>query len=619
MLQLVFEQVLATRSWKFAARLAQVCVAAREAVDAWRSMETTASLRLSGVDDHGLAAMARSCSRLSMLEIDMVTASCTAVCQIIQACTLLQRLSLNSCSTTARDCHAALATAAEHLSNLKHLRVETMDWHECLVTNAIGPHIQFSDMENVSREARFVSRGVSLVIKECKTLDSLDVRDAAFEPGQVLNALAKERRNLTSLHLPLNYDLPWLRQCSEPFQRAYEAFTVIRGSVLRRVFKCCTRLEALTMDRLNLEAAQALGASCPHLRVLELSVIGDKVQSLGSSAMAMDAIVSGCPSLEEVYLRQVCGPDGSFVAGAAVRRALAGSRHLQKISFRTIQTSEWFYYPAETEDDKAALRELLTGCEHLTELVLEHGYHDGLVEAVATSRPALCSLHLKDTCVSDAELAVVAEHCTSLRSLRVVEHQAELRDVSSAGLIAIAQRCPDLQAVQISRQGEDGMAGVDDDALQALMDGCPLLTKVDFIASDATDDGLVAFATACGPRLKALGLSSMDHLDGATFEHVARHCPLLTYLDLSYTSATDAALIALAEMPESQMATLSLESCVRVNVDGIRSLAKLPCLQRVNFHGLREGPLEWLRAHAQNRALQVITEEGELFSDIFVA
>ena len=98
----------------------------------------------------------------------------------------------------------------------------------------------------------------------------------------------------------------------------------------------------------------------------------------------------------------------------------------------------------------------------------------------------------------------------------------------------------------------------------------------------------------------------------------AAHTSPLTH-DLSYTSATDAALIALAEMPESQMATLSLESCVRVNVDGIRSLAKLPCLQRVNFHGLREGPLEWLRAHAQNRALQVITEEGELFSDIFVA
>ena len=598
----VFDQILATRDWRFAAHFAPVSVAASEAVDAWRDMESSLNFLATGVDGAGLAPVVR-CRRCVELILDYserrVRIPDSDLCQILQTCTAIERLTLPAPSALV------LKTVATHLSGLKHLCVVTLE------TNT--PR---------SRDPPLSVPGVTSVIAKCTALESLDLRtyyedcseykDVDSGIDRVLSALGRARLNLKELHVPLS---------------------PLSGSNLRCAFKSCTNLLALTVYTLPLVAAFALGSCCcPQLRLLHMHALcGEQLQS--STPAAMEAIVGGCRLLEDFALCNHHGQAGESppMSSPQVVRPLQGATRLQKVSLEGV-----------VEDAVDSLLEVFKLCEQLVEVKLIDCAEDGLLNGLVTARPALQALRLSSSMATDAEMIAIAEHCTSLRTLEIMDIMvAAGGHLSPAGVIACAHHCASLEVLHIHRAVDSTFTSknaLDDDALLAISHGCPLLTDVDFSPCGITDTGLESFFSACGTRLEWLRLCSSEYAMGdsvessddvdissKTYVHIVRSCPVLTRLELPGTNVTGDALCALAESPASQLTQLDLDGCEHLTVQGIRALAKLPCLQVLRCHtSLMDPPgaryryantshdllgdtLKWLVEHAQNRALYIPT------------
>lgn len=224
-----------------------------------------------------------------------------------------------------------------------------------------------------------------------------------------------------------------------------------------------------------------------------------------------------------------------------------------------------------------------------------------MLGALVQTFTALRSLHLTD-CVSvcDDTLAPLALPPRALHTLSI----AGCRAVSDAGAAHVARLGSALTSLDLSRCGELTDAGLSCIAaactqLRVLRaSGCNLLTDV----------GVRAVAADCH-ELRTLSLCDLHCI--AAIESLCSGCPALVSVDLYNAShVRDAAVQSLARLP--CLARLNLQRCRRVTDDTLLALeAHAPSLRElvVGFNKISEPGLEQLRR--ARPALRVVKQGHE--------
>uniref|UniRef100_UPI00358FA3C0 uncharacterized protein n=1 Tax=Myxine glutinosa TaxID=7769 RepID=UPI00358FA3C0 len=188
---------------------------------------------------------------------------------------------------------------------------------------------------------------------------------------------------------------------------------------------------------------------------------------------------------------------------------------------------------------------------------------------------------------SDAGLLAVAQRCPELRHLEL----AGCTRITNQGLLEVVTCCPNLEHLDVSDCPEISCVSITPEASchACLLRGRHLsIRHLDMSGcSGLSDDGLLAVALHC-PGLLHLYLRRCTNLSDAGLSSVARHCPALRELSLCDCPViTDVGLREVALGLGPSLRYLSLAHCSRLSDAGLRYLARhCPGLRYLNARGL---------------------------------
>jgi hypothetical protein len=207
--------------------------------------------------------------------------------------------------------------------------------------------------------------------------------------------------------------------------------------------------------------------------------------------------------------------------------------------------------------------------------------------------PRLTHVIMVSTNLSDVGVMTLAEQCPQLKMLDIsrceelsdasvlacVKHCRRIADVSfrwcklmtDSVVVALATGCPHLTSICFDR------CGLTDDALLGLAlhsSACPLLTRVKFSENDGvTNVGICALAKSYG-QLATVDFSFCDVSNEAVLA-LASGCPRLSRVDLAGCEAlTNEAVIALVERC-TELVHISFRDCDGITSDALIALAVL--------------------------------------------
>jgi hypothetical protein len=248
----------------------------------------------------------------------------------------------------------------------------------------------------------------------------------------------------------------------------------------------------------------ALGQRCHELKTLYITYEYTDQGDDHITDAGVRAVLQGCPKLRETDLAQSARiSDGLRVELAA------------HCNFTRVDLSKWEHTSEELAQG------VLSACPNLTELDCFH-----------------CKW------LTDATLAVCAQHCPRLESLSLWECAnvtadgvrtlvtalgSQLRRIDcpllgDEALFAVAEHCPQLLGIKCP-------PNVSDASMVALAEGCPQLTSVFLSKSNVGDPGVTALAMHC-PKLTALHLRGSSRVTIQGIRALAKHCRRLTHLEL---------------------------------------------------------------------------------------
>jgi hypothetical protein len=248
----------------------------------------------------------------------------------------------------------------------------------------------------------------------------------------------------------------------------------------------------------------ALGQRCHELKTLHITYEYTDQGDDHISDAGVRAVLQGCPKLRETDLAQ------SARISDGLRVELA-----EHYNFTHLDLSKW----ERTSEELA--QEVLSACPTLTEVDCFH-----------------CKW------LTDATLAVCAQHCPQLESLSlwactnvttdgvrtlISARGSQLRridcpQVGDDAVFAVAEHCPRLLEIKCP-------PNVSDASMVKLAEGCPQLTSVFLSKSMVGDPGVTALAMHC-PKLSALYLRGSTNVTIQGISALAKHCRLLTHLEL---------------------------------------------------------------------------------------
>jgi hypothetical protein len=207
----------------------------------------------------------------------------------------------------------------------------------------------------------------------------------------------------------------------------------------------------------------AVAQHCPHLRILRITNWQVGVHYTVWSDLLL-TVAKGCPSLEELSLSQ----EGQTVDDEAMAEIFRLCKNLASLRLESF----W-----NTSD--AMLLALARDVPRLRHLSLKYINWVGVDSRLATvviSWPLLESLCLKRTLVQDKLLFALAVHCPHLLKLWV----DDCRQVTDAGVTALAKGCRELQHVHLSHCPEFTVA-----APQAIVASCQCRDRLILTLYDA--------------------------------------------------------------------------------------------------------------------------------------
>lgn len=226
----------------------------------------------------------------------------------------------------------------------------------------------------------------------------------------------------------------------------------------------------------------------------------------------------------------------------------------------------------------AGISKLIRGCSNLLELKLS-------------------------TCkqISDQHLDELGKHCPHLRMLDLSrcdptpKHKGS-GGVTTAGLLALLEGCPDIEMLclewcaKIDSHGLEQLSilkslkwlsvsnccrAVTDAFLEAVAKGCPRLEYLDLsYCRKVTISGVRALATVC-QRLRTLNLAECyRNMDDKCVACLVQNCSTLLHLDMSYCAKiSDKSLVEISNY-SPQLQTLNVECCYEVSDPGIQAIAE---------------------------------------------
>ena len=193
-----------------------------------------------------------------------------------------------------------------------------------------------------------------------------------------------------------------------------------------------------------------------------------------------------------------------------------------------------------------ALRHLTSSCTQLRELDVarQHSEMSNVSLMIVASN---CSNLQKLTfgsggSIFDVGLAALAQGCKQLEHLEILglPGYSRSRGFTHEGVMAVARSCRLLKTLELPASRT-----LEDPALLALSQYCPLLRSLSFHGSDITDAAVAALVHGC-PQLEVVELPYARITD-ASASALAQGCPNLKTLDLLQTDVTAAGVLTLAK------------------------------------------------------------------------
>lgn len=182
------------------------------------------------------------------------------------------------------------------------------------------------------------------------------------------------------------------------------------------------------------------------------------------------------------------------------------------------------------------------------------------------------------------------------------------RNVTDAGVLAIAVACRTLQSLDLS-----GCIRLTTSGLISLLDQAPSLEAVALSGLLAAEDKVVA-AAARKPRLRRLCLNGCSKISSAALEAlVARAGSTLRELQLGYCDKLTDSVVDALVIHSPQLESLSLYGCLQLTDRAVAALARLGALRRLDLSQCRQvgdagvvalasssmavSPLQWLNLY----------------------
>ncbi|CAL9042254.1 unnamed protein product, partial [Musa banksii] len=259
----------------------------------------------------------------------------------------------------------------------------------------------------------------------------------------------------------------------------------------------------------------AVARYCSGLRKLS-------VGSCAFGAKGVDAVLRGCPLLEELSIKRLRGLHDP----SATAELVAGAASLRSVCLKGLYNAQCF-------------APLIAGCPNLKTLKLIRcsGDWDPLLKNMAARVPGVVEIHLERLQVTDSGLAALSV-CVDLEVLRLVKTP----ECTNAGLAAVADRCAHLRKVHI-----DGWRAnrIGDEGLQALARRCAGLQELVLIGVNPTSRTLELMASNCR-RLERLAFCGSDTFGDAEVACIASKCAALKKLCIKGCPISDQGMEALA-------------------------------------------------------------------------
>lgn len=428
--------------------------------------------------------------------------------------------------------------------------------------SAISRNCRFLRSLSIWNISTITDEGLLEVANGCHMLEKLDLCLCPSISNKGLIAIAENCPNLTALSIESclnigNESLQAVGRCCPKLQSiSVKDCPLIGDQGVAGLFSVASsnltkvKLQALNITDFCLPVIGHCGKSITNLTLMGLQNVSEKgfwvmgntnllkkllsltiTSCRGITDVSLKSIAQGCPNLKQMCLRKCCLVSDNGLATFV--RAVVSLESL-----------------------------ILEECNRITLL--------GFISALATCGPKFKSVSLiKCMGIKDIKLELpMISPCKSLQSLSI----KHCLGFGSASLVMVLKLCPKLQNLDLT-----GLHKITDAGLTPLVtENEAGLVKVNLNGClNVTDEVIISMARVHGGTLELLNLDGCRKITDLSLVGIAENCSLLSELDVSNCSITDAGIASLSSKEQDNLQILSLCGCSKLSNKSLPFFSKL--------------------------------------------
>lgn len=211
---------------------------------------------------------------------------------------------------------------------------------------------------------------------------------------------------------------------------------------------------------------------------------------------------------------------------------------------------------------------------------------------IAHDEALWCRIDMYRYFVSDETIVIMVSLCPFIKYIRLPDSRNA--SITDAGIVHIANNCPQLTALIASRSGST----FGDEGLIAMSEKCPQLQKMSLDSLEITNRALRSFATHL-PKLSYLSLCQVSNITNEGVAELIRSCKSLKSLALNQNRQITHACFS--GIPESSclLERFELMMC-SVRAAGVHTLQHLTRLDHLNLSECTDLTGRYLKPVVQN-------------------
>lgn len=459
-----------------------------------------------GVTNLGLSAIAHGCPSLRVLSLwNVPSIGNEGLFEIAKECHLLEKLDLCQCPSIS---NKGLIAIAENCPNLTAVSIESC-----------------SNIGNESLQAigRCCPNLQSITIKDCPLLGDQGIASLLSSTSLVLKRVKLQALNITDFSL----------------------------AVIGHYGKGITNLVLVGLQNVSEKGFWAMGNARGLMTLSSLAVTSCR----GTTDVSLEAIGKGCPNLKQMSLKKCCFvSDNGLVAFA---KTVGSLESLQLEECNRITQLGIFTALSNCNSkikslslvkcmgikDLASETPILSPCESLRSLTIRSclGFGSASLAIVGKLCPQLHHIDLSGLCgITDAGLLPLLESCES--GIARVNLSDCLNLTDEVVLVLTRLHGETLEVLNL-----EGCRKVTDASLVAIAENCPLLNDLDVSKCSITDFGVSALSYGVQLNLQVLSLSGCSKVSNKSMPCFRKLGQTLLGLNLqhcnSITSSTVEGLV----------------------------------------------------------------------------